>query len=224
MSNTGVAPTSQTNLPAYLKGKGDEQNYRMEDDNDIVSPPRLKILQPTSEEVAIHDLGKAGQFWFGAQRKVLSEPVIVCPILARKHWAKFEGKKFVWSTNDPKDSRIAEEGDEAYKTKQLVMMVAGPMGVKDVAIDAQIWTFSGTSFKKGRSWYNQAFVGIEAAPFSQKYEITTTKHTGEDGVWFTPEIRFVGYVTEKEYAVHEEIYRKFVDTEISPDKEDDLPF
>ena len=171
----------------------------IEDDQDEIQIPRLKIVQNLSAEVG-NGQARPGDIWSDAHGQVLAPPVTVVPLQSRKDWQKWSGPPpdgvVVWRTSDPRDPRV-EEDPESFKYKILSWMVlVSHADNKEISPQVCVMSLKRSSMPIARQWYSmQKRQGMPM--WVQKYHIRSTPSKRYNNVW-TPLIHPSGIITRKE--------------------------
>ena len=127
----------------------------LEDDSDILSPPRIKITQGLTTEVT-EGLVPVGHYWSTAEGIALG-PWVEGYVLK---WAK-EGIKVTdeckleWRTTDPHDPRVLE-GDNSWKCRAMncLFFVTGAENWEEGQKPyPAMYTFHSTGMSEGRELY-----------------------------------------------------------------------
>jgi hypothetical protein len=207
-----MVPTS-ADLPAYLQDDEMMTAGKIQDDQDLLSPPRLKILHGTSSEISGHQLG---DIWSQAHNEVLSQGFEFIPIKFAKEWMRFnDDLELEWRTADPNDVRVTSD-DDAWKYKTIHCLILGPVGGQELPVIA---SFRGTDFKSGRTFYQETLMKKVPAA-GQVYTMSSKKVEGGKHTWYNSAIRFSRFATEEEFSRAKDIFRAFANIPLTPTFED----
>lgn len=222
MSKSVILPESS--LPAHLKGVSDSDG-RLTDETQILSPPRLKLVQGNTPELA-EGKAKAGEYWSDAHAQCLGPEVHVIPLRFEVEWMEFhpqgsEETGVKWRTQDPNDPNVLACGEEAYKRKRLNMLCLAPIGVEGLTPKPEVFSFHGNSMPGGRDLYDEAARARETPIQSQVWKLTSGNKPGpnKSTIYFAKG-RFAGHANEALFTAAKEIYREFADRALVPDYED----
>lgn len=192
-----ITKTQAEQLPAYLNGINPSEGL-LQDDRTLVAPPRLKLLQSTSDEVK-QGLAKDGEFWSQARGTILVEPVEFIPLCEGVEWMEFDKMgKLLWRTTDPKDPRATFE----YQNLNVLSLVEG---------EPEVITFRGTGMKAGRA-FHQEVKRLKAVCFSQRWALSSTVEVSGKNRWYVPVAKFSGFVDGETFEKMKALYQAFKDT------------
>jgi len=211
-----------TGVPAFMQ----EENAAagsIQDDQDLLSPPLLKILQGTSTETE-EELGSPGDLYSQAHNAVIcpkGETIQVVPIRASKEWMKFEpGEGLIWRTANASDERVSTDPD-AWRYKVLHVIMVAPVNHKSIPALPAVFTFRATSYKIGRSLYQQFAKTVEAPSYGQVYSLRAIKGKNSKGTWDRPDFRFAGLVQDQaQFTKFKDIYARMSEISLQPDFDD----
>jgi len=171
---------------------------------ELLTPPRVKLLQKMSRDLEENDELKAGKFYIESSG-LMADEIEFVPVGTKMEYLTF--------TDDLKiDQRFANQaeaqsalGQDWWKSKnaQLFMLVNGePMPIQ--------MTFHGSAFSAFRK-FMQAAKHTRRDLWGSKYKMTVEKRDGEKGTFFVPKISFPKAVDQDEYE-----FAKSVATELAP--------
>ena len=141
MSDGLILP--EKGLPAHLQG-GKTNAGRLDNEEGLLAPPRLKLMQAMSGEVS-ENQAKIGEYWSMAHSRAFAEYLFV-PIRFEQEWVEFWGENDEksgpkWRTTDPNHPEVLALGDDAFRRKRLNVLTLGPIGVKGVTPKLNIFAF-----------------------------------------------------------------------------------
>lgn len=195
-----LAPT-KIDLPSYVTEFTDQdlRSGRLEDERDVLQPPRLKLINALSHEKKDFLVDKEGVWWSTGHQRVLGgveevnkdgiksqKPVLIVPLDVKQEWIKFDDDlKLVWRTQD-REGAQARAKDELWKYDILHVLVAAPIGDPLLEPQPMVLSFRTTSRKIGGNWYQQYTRMIRLPCFAQQWELLVARQSNDQGSWFVP--------------------------------------
>ena len=194
-----LAPT-KIDLPSYVTEFTDQdlRSGRLDDERDVLQPPRLKLINGLSREKQDF-LATEGAWWSTGHQRVLGgveevnkdgiksqKPVLIVPLDAKQEWLKFnKDLSLEWRTQD-RDQAVARAKDELWMYDVLHVLVAAPLGNPDLEPQPMVLSFMKTSRKIGGNWYQQYTRMIKLPCFAQQWELLVARTSNDQGAWFVP--------------------------------------
>lgn len=190
------------------------------DDRDLIRPPRIKLLQALSPEVADGDR-EAGEIINTATGQPIPNDDII-PVFVWREWIKWdEDGKIEWRSTDQKDERVIAEGrwvdnkpPTATPYLHFIVIVRG-------MTHPAVLSFAKTSYNAGRTMYNQAkFAGGNL--YDHVFKLTTVKKSNaKDQKFFVYSATRVAESTEEEREIAKEFYALYGRANIEAVEEDE---
>lgn len=207
------------NLPAEsTKRRGFEEGV---DKQDIIIP-RAKLLQALSPEIVDSlDGMKAGLIINSITKQQL--PAEFVPVFKFTNWVRFNPRDtkavgydanykpgdVIWSSSDPLDKRVVEEGkfgpngERPLATKFLNFFAHFPDAEMPVIV-----SFSNTSYKAGKQLLSLCQF-TQGDMFSRKYKLGS-KHVKSDvGAYYVLTVDPIGKASDDEYKYAEGLWQTF---------------
>ena len=241
MSDKLIKP--QASVPAYLAKQGDSTGAGcLDNEEGIISPPRLKLCQPGTPEVG-ENKAKIGDFYSQAHEASLGDEILVIPVRWSVEWIEFYGDDdeetgVKWRSTDPNSREVLAKGEDAWSFKQLNLLCVAPLNNDKLAPKPIFLTFAGTSFKAGKKMYTEGTRAVDCDIQAQIWKIDG--HTQKDGKknskYRVANARFAGYAPQDGFEAAMVVLREFADAEIAPaydaapegaastETEEELPF
>jgi hypothetical protein len=222
MSKTKMILPSD-NLPSYLKGAA-HVGGGLQDETQILSPPRLKLLQSQNPEVA-EGKGKIGEYYSDAHCRSFGPELHLIPIRFDLEWLEFysddeDGEGVKWRASDPNDPKVLACGEDAWRFKRLNMLCIDPIGVDGVTPKAEVLSFHGFSMAPGKSMYQEALHGVDAPHQSQVWKFTVKTTPGKNKSTIQVIVpRRVGFADEALFSQAKSVFKEFADRELVPEYE-----
>ncbi|MCI0657912.1 MAG: hypothetical protein L0170_12695 [Acidobacteria bacterium] len=175
------------------------------DDQDILTPPRFKILSGMSQIVK-EGKGQDGQVWSDAhdcaiggvtQRKPLQFDLVTCiPLKWQRCWSSFEDGKILWQTTDPDAPQLQKiPEDQRWQYKRLMLVMLAPVGDPLHPPAPGVFSFLSTSFKVGRKLYGST--SAKKIPlYAQVWKMGIAEAKNDSGTWYAPDFTFAGVVKD----------------------------
>lgn len=205
-----VIPEWVKEMQAAAPAESGKARGMIEDDSNLLAPPRYKILHPMCGEVA-DGKGSAGSLWSLFQDREVDLPFEFIPVAFEKEWMAFDSNTgtLAWRTTDPDDPDVRALGGEAWKAEVTHM---GVLPISEAGIPVEqtphIFTFMGMQFKAGKRLYGDVALRLQraglannkdAGPFLFRYAMTNIRQCkGDKGVYFMPDFKFVGWVEQSQ--------------------------
>lgn len=212
---------TEEQMPTHIGSKDGDTGMEAADAKDF-SDPRLKILQPSSEEVVEQGL-RPGEFCNSILKESVGEVVHIIPIKFQKYYIQFnEDKKIerismdgkTWKDGTPVTAdQIEFNGDTPPIAQETFSFPV-------YCVETQsffVMSFAKTSIKGGRTIINicrmndqksRAKTGKKFPMYGNIFTISTTLIKGDKGNYFIPKVGFGGYVKdEKLYKSIDDAYK-----------------
>lgn len=185
---------------------------------ETIAIPFVRILQKLSPQL---DKNKAeyvegaqeGQ-WFNTITKEVYGEILRCIVLKFEHiyieWRPERGG-FVGYHDPENAARITvdntfgkwktEEGNALQENYVYLVLIAGHEKEGPVVI-----SLASTMIKMARQWNRLMTThlmrnGKVAKPYYLLWDLTTDYKSNDKGTWYAPEVQFVGYIDEEQYAI-----------------------
>ena len=163
------------------------------DESELLSPPRIKLLQRMSKEVESVDGAKPGMF-YNETTGELSESIEFIPVGTTKSYLEFEQGKVVSRASNDTDARNIW-GSEYWRHRNCPIFMCIDGGSLPL-----MFNFHGTAMNAYKSWYKAAkFTGRDM--WASKYTLTSQKKDSDKGEYFEVKVSLPSQVEADEYQV-----------------------
>jgi len=206
-----LTTTNNDEMPAFLKDKQNDSRGKESgvDARDRILP-RLKLLHKTTE-----DKGEEGAIVHSITGQSFGIPFQFISVFHYKEYFKWEKKKLVFKTRDPKDERIKPGELEWSGTKEKPIPPAIQTTLQFLVVPVEtlepvILSFAKTSYQTGVQLINM--IDMTNGPaFQRIYSVETAKAPDKDYDYqMLVSARPLGYVDEKQFAAAEKSYDNIV--------------
>ncbi len=224
-----LTKTTAAGVPAKagVPQRGFEEPTEKED----IIIPRVKLLQPLSPEVVEEKKGTAGDIINSLTKEALQSEFV--PIFKFTNWtrfnprdnklpgfdAKFAPGDMIWTSVDPLDQRVIDEGKWDGDTPPLATKFLNFFCMFEGSPMPLILSFSKTSAKTGKQLLSLAkFANCDM--FGRRYKLGAKMIAGEKGTYYIFTVAPDRVTTPEEYAAGEKLWIDFSNKEIKTDDEE----